>query len=87
MPEKKSNVTSEEISQLSYEEAYTELERIVRELEGEQASLENTLTLYERGQRLVQHCTALLEKAELRLQTLSETNLADLESLELDTEE
>jgi exodeoxyribonuclease VII small subunit len=87
MPEKKMNISSEEVSQFTYEEAYAELERIVRELEGEQVSLENTLTLYERGQQLVRHCTDLLEKAELRLQTLSEANLPDLEAKTLDREE
>lgn len=63
----------QDIQDLTYEQAFAELERIVRELESEQASLESTLALFERGQQLVQRCTALLEQAELRLQVLSES--------------
>jgi exodeoxyribonuclease VII small subunit len=56
---------------LSYEEALTELEEIVRSLENGQETLEESMAAFERGQALVQHCTALLEKAALQVRMLS----------------
>lgn len=58
------------LEDLSYEEAFSELELIVSKLEGESKNLEESLALYERGQELAQYCTALLEKAELRMEQL-----------------
>jgi exodeoxyribonuclease VII small subunit len=48
-----------QLSDLSYEQAFNELESIVAALEGEQKPLDETVKLYERGQLLVQfawHC-------------------------------
>jgi len=64
------NETSE-IAQLTYEQALAELETIVSMLESEQRSLEEALSLFERGQALTQHCTNLLDKAELKIRQLS----------------
>jgi exodeoxyribonuclease VII small subunit len=72
MEKNKDLISKKEVDKLSYEEAFTELEKIVQALESEQASLEDTLALFERGQKLVKHCSALLEAADLRLQVLSE---------------
>ena len=58
------------LEELSYEEAFSELELIVSRLEGESKNLEESLALYERGQELAQYCAALLEKAELRMEQL-----------------
>lgn len=85
MPETKNLLSSREVEEMSYEEAYTELERIVRELENEQASLEGTLELFERGQMLVQRCSTLLEQAELRLRVLSSAS-TDAKEEETDIE-
>jgi exodeoxyribonuclease VII small subunit len=59
------------IEELSYEEALTELEGIVDSLEGEQGPLEEAMKLFERGQALVSHCSALLESAQLKVQKLA----------------
>jgi exodeoxyribonuclease VII small subunit len=59
------------VEELSYEEALTELEGITESLEGEQNPLEESLKLFERGQALVTHCSALLESAQLKVQKLS----------------
>ena len=64
------NETSE-IAQLTYEQALAELETIVSMLESEQRSLEEALSLFERGQALTQHCTNLLDKADLKIRQLS----------------
>jgi len=58
------------VEELSYEVAFAELEQIVNRLETETLSLEESLTLYERGQALSKRCSSLLESAELRVQQL-----------------
>jgi exodeoxyribonuclease VII small subunit len=69
------------IEDLSYEQAFAELESVVAELESGQASLEASLTLYERGQALAQRCAQLLDQAELRVRRISEQEPdLDLES-------
>ena len=56
---------------LTYEEAVRELEELIAALDNPQISLEETLTLYERGQTLAKRCNSLLEHAELRLRQLT----------------
>ncbi len=71
------------VEQLSYEDALSELERIVNALETNDQSLELALNLFERGQDLAQHCAALLDKAELKVRRLigDTTEDFDLNSL------
>ena len=52
---------------LGYEAARDELVRIVQALEGGQAPLEDTLTLWERGEALAARCEAWLKGAQERL--------------------
>ena len=59
------------LSELSYEQAFSELEGIVETLESEQKPLDESLKLYERGQLLVQYCMALLDQADLRIRQLN----------------
>ncbi len=58
--------------ELSYEQAFQELEAVVSALEADQQTLEQSLTLFERGQALARRCADLLDKAELRVRKLSE---------------
>ncbi len=64
------------LSDLSYEQAFSELEGIVEKLESEQRPLDESLQLYERGQLLVQYCMALLEQADLRIRQLNPASTA-----------
>jgi len=61
------------VEDLSYEEAFAELEAIVARLEGGEQPLEDSMALFERGQALSQRCAALLEQAELKIRTLTGT--------------
>jgi exodeoxyribonuclease VII small subunit len=54
----------------SFEEALVELEDIVTQLEAGDLSLEESLALFERGQRLAVLCNQVLDKAELRLEQI-----------------
>lgn len=58
------------IDQLTYEQAFRELEALVQNLENDQLALEETSSLFERGQALVRRCSALLEAADLRIRSL-----------------
>ncbi len=58
------------IENLSFEQAFAELQEIVRILEEGSRPLADTLALYERGIRLAQHCHKLLDEADLRIKQL-----------------
>ncbi len=63
--------TPKPVDQLTYEAAFAELEATVAALESEQRSLDDAMSLYERGQALVKRCEELLDKAELKVKELS----------------
>ena len=65
---------------LTYEEAYAELEEIVTALETGEHKLDDAVTKYERGQALARYCADLLDKAELKVQQLSGDQITDFES-------
>lgn len=67
------------VEDMTYEEAFAELESIVAALEGEQATLDEAMGLFERGQSLVKRCGALLEQAELKVRKLSTDGLEEFE--------
>lgn len=52
---------------LTYEQARTELEDVVRRLESGGVPLEESLVLWERGEALAATCQALLDGARARL--------------------
>ena len=60
------------VDELSYEEAFRELEEIVRLLETDSKTLEESLALFERGQALASRCAALLDQADLRIRQLND---------------
>ena len=66
------------IENLDYETAFSELQTIVNSLENEQRSLEESMSLFERGQALVKRCAELLDKAELKVRQLSGGELTDM---------
>jgi exodeoxyribonuclease VII small subunit len=67
----------EKIEELSYEQAFCELEAVVAALESDNSSLDEALALFERGQALARYCAGLLENAELKVQQLSDSSLID----------
>lgn len=73
---KKNDKSTEE---LSYEQALTELEQIVNDLEEGNISLEESMKLFERGQLLIRHCNDYLESAQLKVKKLTESGLTPFE--------
>lgn len=61
-----------DISALSFEAAFAELETIVTRLEAGELTLEESVEQFARGRQLSEHCQALLDKAELRVSQLSD---------------
>ncbi|MBW4329803.1 exodeoxyribonuclease VII small subunit [Stakelama sp. CBK3Z-3] len=59
-----------DISELSFEEALKELERIVGRLESGEAALEEAIRLYERGDALRRRCADRLDAAQARIEAI-----------------
>lgn len=55
---------------LSFEQGLARLEEIAAQLEGGEASLDQSLKLFEEGARLLGKCNAMLDAAEQRVTTL-----------------
>lgn len=68
--------TPKPVSELTYEQAFNELESIVASLESEQKTLEETMRMFERGQVLANFCGALLDNAELKIRELTDNRIA-----------
>jgi exodeoxyribonuclease VII small subunit len=58
------------IAALSFEDALRALEEIVRKLESGEVPLDETITLYERGEQLRGHCQARLDAAQARIEKI-----------------
>jgi exodeoxyribonuclease VII small subunit len=64
------------VETLTYEEGLKELEEIIQELENNNGTLEEMIHLFERGQAISKRCLDILDKAELRVQTLAAPDTA-----------
>lgn len=69
-------MTEKPVEEMTYEDAVKELEGIIQSLEGNSGTLEDMIRLFERGQVLGKHCLNLLDKAELRIQTLANPDVS-----------
>ena len=67
------------LDQLSYEQAFGELEAIVLAMEADERPLEEALAMFERGQALARRCAELLDQAELKVQQLTGEGLVEFE--------
>lgn len=76
---------SKDIEKLSFEEALTELEKIVRQLEGGASDLKTSIDSYERGIALKKYCESRLKEAQGRIEkiTVSEGGKASAEPFQL----
>jgi len=68
------------LKELSYEQAFEEMQATVAQLEQNNQSLDEAMALFERGQALARHCSELLDQAELKVQKLEQDGrLSELE--------
>lgn len=63
--------TLPDIAALSFEEALKALEDVVRRLESGQAPLDESIDLYEQGDKLRAHCQARLDAAQARIEAIA----------------
>ena len=57
--------------ELSFEDALAELEQIVKTLEQGSAPLDESIALYQRGDRLKRHCETRLKAAQARIEQIA----------------
>lgn len=68
-------------TELTFEDALRQLEKIVAELESGQAPLEKSLELYQRGAELKALCETRLEAARLQVEKISLSKTGAVEGL------
>lgn len=55
---------------MNFEDALRALEDVVRRLESGEVPLDDSITLYERGEQLRKHCQARLDAAQARIEKI-----------------
>ena len=60
------------MSELTFETAQRELEQVVERLERGEASLDEAIALWERGEELLRFCLTRLETAEGKIEELAQ---------------
>lgn len=73
------NKHKNDVGELSFEEAIKELSGIVGKIEQGQIPLQDSLQQYERGMALINRCRVILEKAEERIEKISQPDKAEPE--------
>ena len=63
-------MTKDDVSKLTYEEAVTELEKVVTTLESGSAALDKAIELYTLGAILKEHCQDKLDNAQEKISVL-----------------
>lgn len=58
------------LADLSFEDALRSLEEVVRRLESGEVPLDESISLYERGEALRRHCQARLDAAQARIESI-----------------
>ena len=64
-------MTDTPISEMTFEQAMSELERIVTQLERGDVPLEDSISLYEKGAELKKRCEAKLKEAEQKVAAIT----------------
>lgn len=65
------------------EEAFEELEGVLKEMEGEDVPLEKSFSLFLRGTKLIKECNTKIDRVEKEVQIITETgDLADFTAVE-----
>jgi exodeoxyribonuclease VII small subunit len=59
-----------QIADMSFEDALRALEQVVARLEGGEVPLDESISLYERGEELRKHCQARLDAAQARIEKI-----------------
>lgn len=68
----------------TFEQAMAQLERIIHDIETGEVGLEESITRYEQGAKLITYCRSVLDRAEKKIRELGVSEGGELESLEED---
>ncbi len=77
---------TQKLDAMSFEQALTELENIVKSLKSGDIQLEDSIKAYERGAALKTHCESKLKAAQLKIEKISVTPDGKVETQPFDTE-
>ncbi|MGB7374737.1 exodeoxyribonuclease VII small subunit [Pontixanthobacter sp.] len=58
------------IAEMTFEDALRALEEVVRRLESGEVPLDDSINLYEQGEKLRQHCQSRLDAAQARIEKI-----------------
>ncbi len=86
MPEVNEEATNTE-PQMTFEDAFKGLEKLVQTLEEGKLPLEDTRRLYEEGMNLAKLCNRMLNATELRITELRDSFMEDMAETEPDNDE
>lgn len=64
------NAKIDPVDKMNFEDALSELEGIVKQLEAGDVELEKSIAIYERGAELKAHCESKLKSAELKVEQI-----------------
>jgi len=67
-----------DIEKMTFEQALSKLESIVKELEDEKIPLEDSIRKFETGVKLSSHCLAKLNEAEKKIEELTKNDDGNL---------
>lgn len=65
------------IENMTYEQAYSRLEEVLRALENKSTGLDKSLEMYEEGIALYRRCKVLLDEAEMKVKKFNELGLEE----------
>jgi exodeoxyribonuclease VII small subunit len=60
-----------DIATMSFEDALSELEKIVRQIEDGRGKLDDAISAYERGVALKRHCESKLKEAQAKIEQIT----------------
>ena len=75
---------SKSIINMSFEQALSELETIVRKIDTGQENLADAVASFERGVKLKKHCEKMLKDAKLKIEKIIESDDGKLSITELE---
>ena len=64
-------MTATSVAEMTFEQAMSDLEKLVSQLERGDVALEDSIALYERGAELKKHCEAKLKQAEEKVAAIT----------------
>jgi exodeoxyribonuclease VII small subunit len=71
---------------LSFKQAFEELQKILQKLETKEYNIEEITELYKNGLELKKYCSDILEKEKSKIKIIAEKNGVSLEELGFDKE-